>query len=153
MTLKIALMNYREEPVPFSTVPVDGLFFGSGVPLSLPVLSDCEPPTDGLRSGFIFLSSWVRDLLVPLVVPVELEPLVEPVPCSTVPVIGLLSGSGVPALPRSDFDPPTDSLTSGFMVLLSLLFVCARAIPASAVIHAAATTEAEIDSSLLAFII
>ena len=30
--LKIATpMYYREEPVPFSTVPVDGLFFGSGV--------------------------------------------------------------------------------------------------------------------------
>jgi hypothetical protein len=89
------LINYREEPVPFSTVPVDGLFFGSGVPLSLPVLSDCEPPTDGLRSGFIVLSSFDRDLLVPFVVPVELEPVVDPVPFSTVPVIGLFSGSGV----------------------------------------------------------
>jgi hypothetical protein len=89
------LINYREEPVPFSTVPVDGLFFGSGVPLSLPVLSDCEPPTDGLRSGFMVLSSFDRDLLVPFVVPVELEPVVDPVPFSTVPVIGLFSGSGV----------------------------------------------------------
>jgi hypothetical protein len=80
--------------VPFSTVPVDGLFFGIGVPL-LPVLSDCEPPTDGFRSGFIVSPSFVRDWLVPLVVPLELEPLVDPEPFSTVPVIGLFSGSGV----------------------------------------------------------
>ena len=86
---------YREEPVPFSLVPVIGLFSGSGVWLSFPVRSDCDPPTDGLRSGFIVLPSFARDWLVPLVVPLELEPLVDPEPFSTVPVIGLFSGSGV----------------------------------------------------------
>ncbi len=40
----------------------------------------------------------------------------EPEPFSTVPVIGLFSGSGVPPLLRSDFDPPTDSFRSGFIV-------------------------------------
>jgi hypothetical protein len=147
------LMYYREEPVPFSLVPVMGLFSGSGVWLSFPVRSDCEPPTDGLRSGFIVSPSFVRDWLVPLVVLLELEPLVDPEPFSTVPVIGLFSGSGVwlslPVL--SDCEAPTDGLRSGF-TLLSLPLVCARPIPASAVIQAAATTAAEIDSSRLVFI-
>ena len=46
-----AWLNYREEPEPFSTVPVIGLFSGSGVP---PLLrSDFDPPTDSFRSGCI----------------------------------------------------------------------------------------------------
>jgi hypothetical protein len=46
-----------ERLVPFSTVPVDGSFLGSGVPDWF--RSDLEPPLDSFRSG------WMVSLLLP----------------------------------------------------------------------------------------
>ena len=50
-----------------------------------------------------------------------------PPPFSTVPLERLFDGNGVLLSPpvRSDCEPPTDSFTSGRIVLLSLLWVCA----------------------------